>query len=574
MLRAERTSRGDQGDGVDPAFQDGLRALAAADWRRAYSEFKSVVERRPEFAEAWEGLAEAAYWVPDDETILEARERAYHLYRERGNSLAAARMAGWLAVDWFELRGQEGVANGWLQRGQRLINGRRETPENTWLRIAQARLAFMLGRDASVVCRGAAQAAELARRLDLPDMEALSLSLEGLARLGGGDVRRAVPRLDEAAAIVLGREARDITAAAFTLCQLMAACERLRDFDRARQWCAAARQFSEDRGFPVVLSICRPHYGAVLMWRGHWPEAEEHLQIGSRELMEFMPPFAVGALSLLAVLRWRQGRWDEAEETFEQIKHEASAQVGIAELLAGKGEIQAAIDVLERHLRAVPSADMLERGPALELLVRCMAGAGELQQIGGYVEELKAIAERVRTSASRASAHLAQGLVAGAGGDWETARRCLGDAVELFEREDAPFEAARARIALAEALDAGGRHDAAAREAQIAGETLRRVGAAKEAERAARLLASIKTERSAASRQAADGLTAREQEILALLAQGRSNQEIAGDLVLSVRTVERHISNIYQKLELEGRTARTAAAAYAHRRQMKGDGQR
>ena len=119
---------------------------------------------------------------------------------------------------------------------------------------------------------------------------------------------RAVRCLDEAAAVVLTHEAHDLTATAFALCTLMGACERIRDFDRARQWCAAAKQFSEDRGFPVVLSICRPHYAAVLMWRGHWPEAEEHLLVGSRELTEFMPPFAVGALALLGALRWRQGR--------------------------------------------------------------------------------------------------------------------------------------------------------------------------------------------------------------------------------------------------------------------------
>ena len=501
--------------------------------------------------------------MPDEDTIFEARERAYHLYREHGDKPRAARMAAWLAVDNCEMRGQQGLANGWFQRAERLLEGHRDSPDCGWVAGLHARLLMMTGEDGAKVARMSARAATVARRFGLADVEALALSLEGLARLGIADVRRAVACLDEAAAIVLGGEATDITARALTLCQLMGACERTRDFDRARQWCAAARQFSEDRGFPIILSICRPHYGAVLMWRGQWPEAEEHLQIGSRELMEFMPPFAVGALALLGGLRWRQGRWDEADEIFEQVRHEGPAQVGIAELMASKGDFQGAIDILERHLRAIPPADKLERGPALELLVRYLAAIGDQPRAPEYLRELKEIAGSVRTPSLRASAAIAEGVLASAAGNLEAAQRCIDDAVEHFERAGAPFESARARIALAEALRDRGRLDAAAREAQAAEETLTRVGASKEAERAARLHAAIVAQRPA--RSSPDGLTTRESEILTLLAQGRSNQEIAAGLVLSVRTVERHISNIYEKLGLEGRTARTAAAAHAHR---------
>jgi ATP/maltotriose-dependent transcriptional regulator MalT len=345
----------------------------------------------------------------------------------------------------------------------------------------------------------------------------------------------------------------------------MGACERIRDFDRARQWCAAAKQFSEDQGFPVVLSICRPHYAAVLMWRGHWPEAEEHLRIGSRELMEFMPPFAVGALALMGSLRWRQGRWREAEEVFEQIKHEPPAQLGIAEFLAAKGELSTAIEILERHLRTVAVMDKLERGPALELLVRCLATSGESSRARRHLNELHQIAESTHSQLLSAAATFAQGILAAATGDVELAHQSLGDTVETFERAGAPFEAARARIALAETLCARNQLDSAVREAHIAHETLRRIGAAKEAERAAAVLATINARRKAAAGKNPDGLTAREVEILALVAEGRSNQEIAADLVLSVRTVERHISNIYEKLGLDGRNARAAAAVYAHR---------
>jgi ATP/maltotriose-dependent transcriptional regulator MalT len=549
----------------DGVFKAAIDALTNADWQRACALFREITTNDPSAPEAWAGLANAAYWVPDEEAILEARERAYHLYRERGETRKAAEMAAWLAVDWLELRGQAALANGWIQRANRLIAKHRETPEGAGVAILNARVLMLTGAEGGAVRRMATRAAALARRQGMPEHEALSLSAEGHARLNLGDVQNAIKCLDEAAAVILSAECNDLTFAALTLCSLMGACERIRDFDRARQWCAAARQFSEDQGFPVVLSICRPHYAAVLMWRGHWPEAEEHLRIGSRELMEFMPPFAVGALALLGGLRWRQGRWEEAEEVFEQIKHEAPAQVGLGELLAGKGDFPAAMDILERHLRTVGSIDKLERGPALELLVRCLVAADEHERASEHLRELRQIADSVRSQSLRAMAAFAEGALAASTGDLELAQQSLGDAVELYERAGAPFESARARVALAEALCSRKNLDAAVREAHIARETLRRIGAAKEMERAAALLATLNTRRKLAAGKNPDGLTAREAEILALVAEGRSNQEIAAALVLSVRTVERHISNIYEKLGLDGRTARAAAAVYAHR---------
>ncbi|HUF54373.1 MAG TPA: LuxR C-terminal-related transcriptional regulator [Dehalococcoidia bacterium] len=549
----------------NPALQAGNEALSAADWPRAFELFRKAATQNPSSAEAWAGIATAAYWIPDEEAILEARERAFHLYCERGDTQEAAEMAAWLGVDWLELRGQEGLANGWMQRASRLITGRRTTREGVRVAQLSTRLLMLTGAPASKVKRRAARAATLARQMGMPEIEALMLASEGHARLNVGDVRNAIKCLDEAAAIILSSECTDLTSAALTLCSLMGACERTRDFDRARQWCAAARQFSEDRGFPVVLSICRPHYAAVLMWRGHWPEAEEHLRIGSRELTEFMPPFAVGALALMGSLRWKQGRWDEAEAIFEQIRLEPAAQVGIAELAASRGDDQTAIDIVERHLRTVAIDDKLERGPALEVLIRCLISSGDSGLASQHLAELKAIAGTVGSQSLRAAAAFAEGMLASATARWEDAEHLLGDAAGLYEREGAPFESARARTELAQTLCQRGRLDAAAREAQVADESFMRIGARREADRAGQLLDQINNRRKAATKDGAGVLTAREGEVLTLLAEGRSNQEIAESLVLSVRTVERHISNIYQKLGLEGRNARTAAAAHLHR---------
>jgi ATP/maltotriose-dependent transcriptional regulator MalT len=551
-----------------PRFAAGFQALGDAEWPAACAHFRAGLADHPECAEAWEGLAAAAYWVPDEDTIFEARERAYHLYRERGDKAPAARMAGWLAVDSLEMRGQEALANGWIQRAQRLLERQEKSYDSAWFTMHHARLLQMLGADCSQVCRLAARAASVARSLGIPEVEALSLTIEGHARLSMGDIPRAVKRMDEASAIVLGGEARDLTAVGLTLCSLMGACERTRDFDRAREWCAVAKRFSEDCGFPIVLSVCRPHYGAVLMWRGQWPEAEEHLEIGRRELSEFVPEFAVGAIALLGALRWRQGRWEEAEQILEPIKHEPPAQVAYAELLAGRGELEPAIDLLEAYLRTV--TDTLERAPALELLVRCVAASGESKQAASHMKDLRDIADSVGTVSLRAAAAFAEGSMAKAEENFEAAQGCLGEAVNLFERAGAPFESARARTVLAEVMRKRGRLSSAAREAAAAHDTLSRMGAEKETQRALLLIDELAAQSTTTEQTPPNGLTSREHEILELIALGRSNQEIAGSLVLSVRTVERHISNIYEKLGLEGRTARTAAAAYLHQQTSAG----
>jgi DNA-binding CsgD family transcriptional regulator len=179
--------------------------------------------------------------------------------------------------------------------------------------------------------------------------------------------------------------------------------------------------------------------------------------------------------------------------------------------------------------------------------------------------ELRELAGSVRSVSLRASAAFAEGVLAGASGDAVHAQQALGDAAGLFERAGSPFDSARARLALAESLCATGKAEASLREARVARETFVRIGAAREAARAEAVLGRIDPPSGARAVGSADGLTPRESEILALLAEGQSNQQIADSLVLSVRTVERHISNIYEKLGLDGRNARAAAAAHAHR---------
>jgi ATP/maltotriose-dependent transcriptional regulator MalT len=370
-------------------------------------------------------------------------------------------------------------------------------------------------------------------------------------------------RLDEAAAAVLTGDVEDPAIQTTILCSLMDACDRVRDYDRAVQWCQRVREFAQRSNMPEIFSFCRPHYAVVLMWRGAWDEAEAQLLDAERELTAIRPPMATEAIVRLAELRWRQGRWEEAAMLFQRVEHEPLAQLGRAELALSARDVETSADLAERFLRRIPADDRIERAPGLELLARACTTAGDLERAAAAIAELRAIADQIATPPLRASASLAEGVAALARDDAESARRALEDAVDAFEQCHATFETARARIELALALQALGRTSAAQREATLARDALARIGASREVARAAELLGEPALPHEPVATDDA-GLSAREREVLALIAAGKSNQEIAKALVLSVRTVERHITNIYDKIGASGAVARATAASYAH----------
>jgi DNA-binding NarL/FixJ family response regulator len=215
----------------------------------------------------------------------------------------------------------------------------------------------------------------------------------------------------------------------------------------------------------------------------------------------------------------------------------------------------------------LPAENRLDRSTALELLALAQIALGAVDQVAQTCAELQSIATAVATEPLRAAASFIEGEVAAVRGDHETARRRFEDAVDLYEHSGALFETALTRLGLARTLLALGRIQAAQQQARKAQDALQRLGAAREAARAVTLLRDIEAtpdEQIALDDSMAD-LTPREMEVLRLIAAGKSNQQIAAILMLSVRTVERHSSNIYAKIGAAGAVARATATAYALR---------
>jgi ATP/maltotriose-dependent transcriptional regulator MalT len=276
---------------------------------------------------------------------------------------------------------------------------------------------------------------------------------------------------------------------------------------------------------------------------------------------------AAMAMVLRASLRRRQGRLDDAllelaraerEPYRRAVRHAVLSTRARIEL--DRGEAQAAADLAERYLHAVSPNDLIERVDGLETLVRARAELGETDAADAAAAALDAIAVRA-TDAVRAAALVARAEASRARGSLEDARRRLEAAITLLDGVGLVPDATTYRVALAEVLLGLGLPEGARAVADLARAGAAELGATRELVAATRLLARIRGD----CVGEAAGMTPREAEIIRLMADGLSNGQIAVRLVLSPRTVERHVSNIYVKVGATGSAARTVAVAHARR---------
>jgi DNA-binding CsgD family transcriptional regulator len=386
----------------------------------------------------------------------------------------------------------------------------------------------------------------LGRELGDIDLEMTALALEGLARVSQGEVAAGMARLDEATTAATAGEMHDHVAIGFSCCYLIFACERVRDFERAGQWCQRLSRMAEGWNVRALRSVCRAHYGSVLMLRGDWAEAEIVLSEAAAALAA-RPAEGRDALARLAELRHRQGQPEKALALIAEAEHHPIAVLTQGALALERGDAVAAADCATRYLRQIGAATT-ERAPGLELLAESRAAAGESEEAAAAAGELRAIAETVGTDPLLGAACQAEGHAHTAAGRTDDARAAFEDAVRLLGEAGLPFEAARARVALAETLRDIGRTEPARRELDLAQERFSALGVTR-----------------AAPTRSASVLTARESQILGLVAQGLSNKQIAAQLTLSEHTVHRHVANILVKLRV---SSRAAAAAYAARHDL------
>lgn len=389
---------------------------------------------------------------------------------------------------------------------------------------------------------------EIGRRFDDPCLVALAALIEGRGRVMQGSVRDGMALLDEAMVAALSDDL-DPGWAGNIYCNLMMTCYEIADWPRADEWTSATARWCEAMpGAGPFMGICRVHRAQVLHLRGDWERAEEEVRRVCDELAGFHVGMIAEGQYQLGEVRRQRGDLEGAEQAYtEAHRLGRDPQPGLALLRLAQGRPASAVAMASRTLAA--RSGPLDRAQILPAAVEILVAAGELDRAAAATDELRAVAEDYDTPGLRAQAATAAGRVALATGDVPVATAALQDAVARWRHVGARYETARARLLLSEALAKTGDADAAALEAKTARTELEALGVE------TRVRSRVRLGRD-------DGLSAREIEVLRLLADGYSNQDIADRLVLSVRTVERHLASAYQKLGLSGRAARANAVRY------------
>ena len=376
-----------------------------------------------------------------------------------------------------------------------------------------------------------AQAAEAGRRFDVADLEMLGLALEGAALVACAQVDEGMRCLDEATATALAGEATIPISGAWACCFLVTACTAVLDYERAFEWCDRIAEFAERYGSRYMLAFCRAEYGAVHLWRGRWTDAEEMLEASVEDFSRSRPAMVAGPLVGLAELRRRQARAEEAALLLDRAGPSAAAQLCRARLALDRGEARRAVELVERLLRQAPAERKLERAPALEHLVRArVAGvssrkrARRLSPCGrssGWSGPSRCAPP---PSWSRVCSRLRAASTSGRGRCLRTPSIASSEAARRSRPRRRGSSWPRASPRWVEPTPAE-------REATTALERLLELGAMAEAERARRLLELSRSRRWRWPRIA--GVTRREREVLALLAEGLTNRQIAERLVVS-----------------------------------------
>ena len=551
---------------TDDLLAAGKTALARGAWQVAREAFAHAIASTPTAA-AYEGLGTACWWQDDQQPVLDAREAAYRLYREHGDTRSAARIAIALGIDYADFRGDMAVSMGWMRRAENLLKGVPMSAEHGWLHVYHGIGDLMFYNDLPEARRRLDVLAAIVPEIGSVDVEMMATALQGLTLIREGDIAAGMLCLDEAMTAAMGGDISDLAAVGMMYCSLIYACEALADYDRANQWCERALEFSRRLGVDLFFAICRNYHATVLIWKGEWDEADSELSAALKSLQTKRPTYALESLAKLGELRRRQGRIDEAKSFFAQAEPHRTAVYGQAALALDRGDPETAIDLLQRLLRRVGEEDQAERVFVLEMLVRAHLQAGTREALDSLLGEMEDIARLIGTAPLNATVLATHGAALLHEGDIERARQCFEDAIDRFAATDAAFDAGRIRLDFAAALERQGKQAAAMQQAMLAQTAFAQLGAALYRDRAAEIVARLSGDMGAPPVHAPlpYGLTAREAEVLWLIAAGKTNQDIARELVLSVRTVERHISTVYEKLSLHGRAARASAASIAVR---------
>ena len=541
---------------AEAALLRGRTCYERREWSDAFEALELADRSAPLGAEDLHLLAWSAGLSARDDAMLSLQERVYHARLEAGEDLAAARAAFWLGFRLL-VRAEPARAAGWLGRAQRLVDQHgAECVEQGYLLLPAAQRHLSAGELVQAEdC--ARRAIEIGERYRESDLCAFARNLQGRVLVSAGQVERGLALLDEAMVAATGGELTPVVTG-IVYCSSIASCHRVFAFDRVREWTAALSGWCEAQPqLAIFTGHCLVHRAEVLEMNGAWPEAVDEARRAVARCVRVVEREAAGrAHYQQAEIHRLRGDFAEADAAyFEASRSGFEPQPGLALLRLAQGECAVAAAAIERILQA--ARDRLPRTRFLPAYVEIMLAAGNLQAARGASQELQETAASLGTKVLDAIAAHACAAVELAVGNARAALEPARRAFRLWQQTGAPYLAARLRVLLARACTALGDAEGAALELRCAREVFEKLGAAPDI---AALDALDRHDGALAS-----GLSARELQVLRSLATGKTNKAIARELVLSEKTIDRHVSNIFAKV---GVATRAAATAFAFQRKL------
>jgi len=530
-------------------LERGRGSYAAGEWVAAHESLSAADRDEPLRAEDLERLARAAYMLGRDDEYIGGLERAHHAHLEADRAASAAVCAFWIGHN-LVFRGESAPAQGWFARAERLLEGAGDCAERGYVLIATL-LEQIVGGNPEAARDTATEIASIGRRFADPDLVAVGLMEEGHALVRQGRATEGLRLVDETMVAVTAGELSPIVAG-IVYCNTIAFCRDVYELRRAREWTSALTRWCDQQPDMVAhKGLCLVHRAELMQLGGAWPEAlAEARRVGDEYTKGVLNQRALGhAAYRQGEVHRLRGDFDAAEAAYrEASRFGREPEPGLALLRLAQGDPSSAAAAIRR---ALSEADRpLNRVALLPAYIEIMLAMQHVDEARSACRELQVIGERQQSDAVAAMAAQGRGAVELAAGDAESALVSLRSAWRAWLELDAPYEAARARVLIGQARAALGDTENASLELEGARSVFDELGAAHDVELVDSLAGSGPSE--------TYGLTARELEVLSLAAAGKSNREIAAELMISEHTARRHLQNIYSKLGVSSRAAATA----------------
>jgi DNA-binding CsgD family transcriptional regulator len=524
-------------------------------WGEARAQLAAADAEQPLDADHLERLAVATHCLGRNDESVDAWSRAYAAHLDAGRFEAAALAAAWCAFGLLT-RGEFALGGGWLGRAQGLCEDNDLDCTARWFVQAQAAAGAMFGGDYDSALPMFEETQRGADRLGARDVMTL-------VRMGRGQCLTQLGRPDEGLAVLdevmvaLGTEPVSPIVAGLAYCAAISTCQECLDVRRAQEWTAALSRWCDAQPDLVPYrGNCLVHRAEILTLHGAWPEAYDHAQQARDWLGDGGGPVLGGAYYRLGELHRLRGEYEDAETAYKQAsQHGQETQPGLGLLRLAQGHVASATAALRRALDEAGGAP--QRALLFAAMVEVALIGDDRPAARAAVDELGALARAVDAPLITALAQHADGAMTLDEGDARGALGVLRSAWTAWQELDAPYEAARVRVLIGSACRALGDDETAEMEYDAAGWVFRELGAGPDVARVQKLSRRP-------PRVAPGGLSLREVQVLRLVAAGKSNRAIAEELFLSEKTVHRHLSNIFTKLDVGSRAAATAYAFQQH----------